>query len=75
MLKRQTHPYTNSIFHENDPVHPNCNYIRNRSEYFCGELDYIAEYIRKQLQSDIAEDQIGLKEYFDPFTGEQNKKA
>ena len=32
----------------------------------------IAEYIREQLQSDIAEDQIGLKEFFDPFTGEKN---
>ena len=31
-----------------------------------------AEYIREQLQSDKAEDQIGLKEYFDPFTGDKN---
>ena len=35
----------------------------------------IAEYIREQLQSDITEDQIGLKEYFDPFTGKENKQA
>ena len=27
------------------------------------------EYIRTQLQEDIAEDQISLKEYIDPFTG------
>lgn len=37
----------------------------------------IEEYIRKQLQEDIAYDQISLKEYMDPFTGEpgvKNKK-
>lgn len=35
----------------------------------------IAEYIRKQLVEDIMEDQISLKEYSDPFTGEKNTKA
>ena len=35
----------------------------------------IAEYIKNQLQEDIVEDQISLKEFVDPFTGEQNKKA
>ena len=33
----------------------------------------IAEYIRNQLQEDIANDQISLKEYIDPFTGEKSK--
>ena len=33
----------------------------------------IAEYIREQLQSDIIEDQISLKEFVDPFTCEKNK--
>ena len=35
----------------------------------------IAEYVRNQLQSDIMEDQISLKEYFDPFTGEKYPRA
>ena len=35
----------------------------------------IAEYVRNQLQEDIATDQIGMKEYVDPFTGDKNKKA
>ena len=35
----------------------------------------IAEYIRNQLQEDIASDQITLKEYIDPFTGDRNTKA
>ena len=35
----------------------------------------IAEYIRKQLQEDIASDQISMKEYIDPFTGGKNTKA
>lgn len=37
----------------------------------------IEQYIRKQLQEDIASDQISLKEFIDPFTGEpvdKNKK-
>ena len=34
----------------------------------------IAEYVREQLQEDIANDQISLKEYIDPFTGEKVKK-
>ena len=34
-----------------------------------------AEYIRNQLQADQMADQIGLKEFVDPFTGRENKKA
>ena len=30
----------------------------------------IAEYIRNQLQEDLANDQISFKEYIDPFTGQ-----
>ena len=33
----------------------------------------IAEYIRTQLQSDIVDDQMTLKEYIDPFTGIKEK--
>ena len=33
----------------------------------------IGEYIRNQLQEDIANDQITLKEYIDPFTGSKNQ--
>ena len=32
----------------------------------------IQECIRNQLQEDIANDQISLKEYIDPFTGSKN---
>ena len=35
----------------------------------------IAEYIRHQLEEDMIADQISLKEYTDPFTGEQAKKG
>ena len=31
----------------------------------------IEEYIRNQLQEDLAADQLSFKEYLDPFTGEQ----
>ena len=31
----------------------------------------IAEYVREQLQDDIANDQISLKEYIDPFSGKK----
>ena len=33
----------------------------------------IAEYIRNQLEEDYAKDQITMKEYVDPFTGNQTK--
>ena len=33
----------------------------------------IEEYIRNQLSEDIAEDQISMKEYIDPFTGGKSK--
>jgi len=35
----------------------------------------IAEYIRNQLQDDIARDQLSMKEYVDPFTGESVGKG
>ena len=35
----------------------------------------IAAYIKNQLQEDIIEDQLTLKEYMDPFTGSKNTKA
>ena len=34
----------------------------------------IAEYIRNQLTEDKQDDQLTFKEYYDPFTGEPNKK-
>ena len=34
----------------------------------------IEEYIRNQLAEDKLNDQISLKEYTDPFTGEPSKK-
>ena len=33
----------------------------------------IEEYIRNQLQEDIANDQISMKEYIGPFTGGKKK--
>jgi len=35
----------------------------------------IREYIRNQIQEDIVSDQISLKEFTDPFTGEPVKKG
>ena len=33
----------------------------------------VQEYIRMQLQEDQIADQVGLKEFVDPFTGRENK--
>ena len=33
----------------------------------------IADYIKNQLEEDFAKDQISLKKFADPFTGERNK--
>ena len=35
----------------------------------------IAEYVRNQLQEDQITDQIGLREYFNPFTGKPDNKS
>mgnify|MGYP000444178813 CR=1 FL=1 len=35
----------------------------------------IAEYIRNQLQEDKISDQLTIKEYYDPFTGEPVNKS
>ncbi|MDF2881317.1 MAG: tnpA [Clostridiaceae bacterium] len=35
----------------------------------------IEEYIKNQLQEDIASDQISMKEFIDPFTGEPENKG
>lgn len=35
----------------------------------------IQEYVRNQLQEDVAADQISLKEFTDPFTGEPVSKG
>ncbi|MBQ8790226.1 MAG: transposase, partial [Ruminiclostridium sp.] len=35
----------------------------------------IAEYVRNQLKEDYTTDQITLKEYIDPFTGEPANKG
>ena len=35
----------------------------------------IEEYIRNQIQEDLAYEQMSLKEYIDPFTGEPVKKG
>ena len=35
----------------------------------------IEQYIRNQLQEDLADDQMTLKEYIDPFTGEPVKEG
>ena len=33
----------------------------------------IKEYIRDQLEKDFSEDQVSIKEFMDPFTGEKRK--
>ncbi len=47
---------------------------RRGVEVIVGEYEgAIREYIQNQLQEDIANDQISIKEYIDPFTGEREK--
>ena len=45
--------------------------------YFCDTVGknerIIQEYIRDQLEKDVMEDQISLKEFTDPFTGKKSK--
>ena len=64
--------------------HANLKYKYGNRHFWCrgyyvdtvGRNDKaIQEYVRNQLQEDIAADQISLKEFTDPFTGEPVSKG
>ena len=64
--------------------HANLKYKYGNRQFWCKGyyLDtvgrnkkVIVEYIRNQLAEDKISDQISIKEYFDPFTGEQVRTA
>ena len=64
--------------------HANLKYKYGNREFWCRgyyvdtvgkNKKAIAAYIRNQLQEDVANDQIRLKEYVDPFTGEPVKPS
>jgi len=64
--------------------HANLKYKHGSRHFWCrgyyvdtvgGNKKAISEYIKNQLQEDIASDQISLKEFVDPFTGRKNSKA
>lgn len=63
--------------------HANLKYKYGRRRFWCdgyyvdtvGKNEKkIAEYIQNQLREDYEYEQLSLKEYIDPFTGEQAKK-
>ena len=62
--------------------HANMKYRYGNREFWCRgyyvdtvgkNKKAIAEYIKHQLQEDVAYEQISFKEYIDPFTGEPVK--
>ena len=64
--------------------HANLKYKYGNREFWCKgyyvdtvgrNKKAIEEYIKNQIQEDVVSDQISLKEYIDPFTGEQIKKG
>ena len=64
--------------------HANLKYKYGNRHFWCREYyvdtvgkneKRIAEYVRNQLLEDYTEDQITLKEYIDPFTGERENKG
>ena len=64
--------------------HANLKYKYGNRQFWCkgyyvdtvGRIKkVIAEYIRNQHAEDKISDQISIKEYFDPFTGEQVNKS
>ena len=64
--------------------HANLKYKYGNRQFWCKgyyvdtvgrNKEAIEEYIRNQLQEDIASDQLSLKEYIDPFTGEPVNKS
>ena len=61
--------------------HANLKYKYGNRNFWCRgyyvdtvgkNKERIAEYVRNQLQEDIALDQLSLKEYFDPFAENKN---
>jgi putative transposase len=59
--------------------HANLKYKYGNRHFWCRgyyvdtvgkNAERIAEYVKNQLQEDITADQLTLKEYLDPFTGE-----
>ena len=64
--------------------HANLKYKYGNREFWCRgyyvdtvgkNKKAIAEYIRNQLQEDLAYEQMSIKELVDPFTGEPVKKS
>ena len=64
--------------------HANLKYKYGNRKFWCRGYDVdtvgrnkkaIEAYIKNQLQEDIIEEQISIKEYIDPFTGEEVKKG
>ena len=64
--------------------HANLKYKYGNREFWCRgyyvdtvgkNKKAIQEYIRNQLQEDLAYEQMSIKELVDPFTGEPVKKA
>ena len=62
--------------------HANLKYKYGNRQFWCKgyyvdtvgrNKKVIAEYIKNQIQEDIAGDQMTLKEYIDPFTGDKQK--
>ena len=47
--------------------------VHYESQYHIGFRTVIAEDIRNQLQEDVMNDQLSLKEFVDPFAGEKSK--
>ncbi|MGG7164937.1 IS200/IS605 family transposase, partial [Clostridium ihumii] len=64
--------------------HANLKYKYGNRQFWCRgyyvdtvgrNRKIIEEYIRNQIKEDFAYEQLSLKEYIDPFTGEQVKKG
>ncbi len=64
--------------------HANLKYKYGNSQFWCKgyyvdtvgrNKKIIEEYIKNQIQEDLAYEQMSLKEYIDPFTGEPVKKG
>lgn len=64
--------------------HANLKYKYGNRHFWCRgyyvdtvgrNKEKIAEYIRNQLQEDVAAEQLSFKEFIDPFTSSKNTKA
>ena len=80
---KEVSEWITTVYHTQDG-HANLKYKYGNRHFWCRgyyvdtvgkNAKKIEEYVKNQMQEDLEYDQMSLKEYIDPFTGEPVNKA